>query len=131
MEENIKEMLGVNGIKIDPYEIAAFMPERHDFKKDYWRFVFLFKSGETMKSDWMNYTCFRSWDGKLQVLFDYIHPGEIEEWKVKKGFTGYLDMTGVKTQKMKDAEKKCQKEENPPKKKTSMKDLFDNLQKRE
>lgn len=116
--EKVKEMLGVCDLKIDPYEVAAFMPEKHPFENK-WRFDFLMKSGERIKCSYMEEICFRSWKEKLQVLFDYIHPGKIEEWKVRKGFTGYLDFQGVKTQKMKDAEKKVKDES-----KASASDMF-------
>lgn len=122
-EDKIKEVLGVCGVAIDPYEVAAFMPKKHPFEER-WKMVFLMKSGQTCESDFMDETCFRSWKSKLQVLFDYIHPGKIEEWKVKKGFTGYLDFTGAKTPKLKAAEEKFGKKEEKTDREQAMKDLF-------
>lgn len=114
MSDKIKEVLGVFDLAIDPNEVAAFVPSKHKFSGE-WKMTFLMKSGETISTEHMNEVAFRSWKHKLQLLFDYIHPGKLEEWKVKKGFTGYLDMTGVKNKKIREAEEK---------KPSSIKDLF-------
>jgi hypothetical protein len=108
-KEEKPEVLGVNGLTLSPFEVAAFESEKHPFSGEH-RFVFLMKSGQIVKTPFMIETCERSWRQKLQVLFDYIHPGEIERWKIKNGFTGYLDLQGVSTSKLTKAKEEVEKE---------------------
>lgn len=108
-EEKIKEVLGIVGLAIDPFEVAAFESEQHPFDDKRHRMSFLMKSGKIVKTSYMNEICERSWRAKLQLLFDYIHPGEIEKWKVENGFTGYFDKLEVKTNKLKKAEEEHEK----------------------
>lgn len=114
----MKDMIEMPGATLDPFEVAAFMPEEKPFRPGSWRMVFLMKSGQIVKSDWLIEIQFRSWKTVLQVLFKYIHPGEIEEWKVQNGFTGYLDGLDFesKPKAMKEAERKFKKTNNPFKK---------------